>query len=145
MTCRSCRAGSRRPMRSDSSESWATEGAPPTRRAWRRCCSMRARRSTSRESRRRSRRESAGRAKWLPRAPPGPRSTGCAKRRLVFPDDADDDALDDDVALVQTERLHRLVGGLEPDPAAGLAVEALDGGPFAMDERDDGLAGVGLV
>src|SRR5205809_1088607 len=69
----------------------------------------------------------------------------CAKRLLVFPDDADDNALHDDVPLVQAERLHRVIRRLEPDPAAGLAVEPLDRGPLTMDERDHRLAGIGLV
>src|SRR6266705_1773058 len=32
-----------------------------------------------------------------------------------------------------------------PKASAGLAVEAFDRGPFTMDERNHGLAGVGLV
>src|SRR6266436_5146768 len=80
---------------------------------------------------------------WRP-ARHAPRSIGCAKRRLVFPDDADDHSLHDDVALVEPQRLERVVGWLEPDPPTGLAVEALHGGALSMDERNDGLAGVGL-
>src|SRR5687767_10026891 len=106
---------------------------------------MRARRSMSRGSRARSLKGSAGRVKWWRRGRRVPPSTGCAKRPLVFPDDADDDALHDDVTLVDPERLHRVIRRLQPDPAAGLAVIALDRGTLTVDERDDGLPGVGLI
>src|SRR5438105_4618842 len=57
----------------------------------------------------------------------------------------DDDALDDHIAFVEPQRLQRVVGGLQPDPAARLTIEALDRGTFSMDEGDHGLPGVGLV
>src|SRR5439155_847433 len=74
-----------------------------------------------------------------------PHSIGCARRRLVFPDDPDHHSLHDDIALVEPQRLQRVVGRLQPDPPAGLAVEALHRGALSMDERNDGLAGIGLV
>src|SRR6266705_1651792 len=74
-----------------------------------------------------------------------PRSIGYGRPLLIFPDDADHHALDDDVALVEPQRLHFLVRRLQPDPPTGLAVEAFDRGPFTMDERNHGLAGFGLV
>src|ERR1043166_7780673 len=101
---------------------------------------MPARRSTSPESRAPSRKASAARARSLRLAPRGRRSTACAKRRLEFPDDSDADALHDDVALVDAQRLHRIVGGLQPDPAAGLAVKPFDRGTLSVDERDHRLA-----
>src|SRR6188474_978778 len=106
---------------------------------------MRARRFTSLESRARSPKGSDGRAKWWRRARREPPSIACAKRRLVFPDDADDHALHDDVAFVQAERLHRIIGGLQSDPAAGFAIEPLDRRALAVDQRDDGLARIGLI
>src|SRR2546425_8168673 len=106
---------------------------------------MRGRRSTWRELPARSRKASDGRAgSWRPGGR-GPRLIGYEKRPLIFPDDTDHHALDDDVALVEAQRLHLVVGRLQPDPAAGLAVEPFHGGAFTMDERDHGLAGVGLV
>src|SRR2546428_13239157 len=71
-------------------------------------------------------------------------SSVCAAR-LVFPDDADHHALDHDVAFVDAERRHRGVGGLEPDPPAGVPIEALDRGARAVHQRDHRLAVVGLV
>src|SRR3954471_10082545 len=99
----------------------------------------------SRGSRARSPKGLGARAKSWRRAPRGRRLTCFVKRLLVFPDDADDDALHDDVALVHAERLHRVVRRLQPDPATGLAVVALHRGTLSMDQRDHGLAGVGLV
>src|SRR5467141_4859988 len=119
--------------------------ATPIRPDSRRCCSMRAPRSTWRESPARSLKASDGRARSWRRARRGLRSTGCAKRPLIFPDDADHHALDDDVALVEAQRLHFLVGRLQPDPPAGLAVKPLHRGAFTLDERNYGLAGLGLV
>src|SRR5919197_2173712 len=106
---------------------------------------MLAPRSTSQGSRARSPRGSVGLAKWWRRAPRARPSTACARRPLVFPDDADDNALHDDVALVQAQRLHRIISGLQPNPAAGLPVKALHRGALSMDERDHRLAGLGLV
>src|SRR5262245_16442991 len=108
---------------------------------------MPAPRSTSRASRARWPKASGARAKSSLLAPRARRWTVSVKRRrgLVFPDDADDDALHDDVALVEAQRLQRVVGGLQPDPPTGLAVESLDRGAFSVDERDHRLAGVGLV
>src|SRR5436309_3612468 len=139
----SCRAGSRRPMPSGWRASWGTD--PPTHQGWRRSSSTRVRRSTWRALPARSPKASAGRAKSSRRARRGPRSIGYGRPLLIFPDDADHHALDDDVALVEPQRLHFLVGRLQPDPPTGLAVEAFDRGPFPMDERNHGLAGVGLA
>src|SRR4051812_27585921 len=62
------------------------------------------------------------------------------ERRLIFPNDADDDALDLDIGFVDVDRGHGLVGGLEPDPAVLFAVELLHGGMRAPDQRDDGFS-----
>src|SRR2546423_11472300 len=106
---------------------------------------MRVRRSTWPELPARSPKGSDGPARLSRRARRELRSTVCAKRLLIFPDDADHHALDDDIALVEAQRLHFLVGRLQPDPPAGLAVKPLHRGAFTMDERDHGLAGLGLV
>src|SRR6266550_594846 len=142
-TWQNCRAGSQRPTRSGWSAFWETD--PPTHPGWRRSSSTRVRRSTWRELPARSPKASAGRGKSWRRARRGPRSNGYGRRLLIFPDDADHDALDDDVALVEPQRLHLVVRRLQPDPPAGLAVEPLHRGPFTMDERNHGLTGVGLV
>src|SRR5207249_8082770 len=68
-----------------------------------------------------------------------------ASVRLVLPADADHRALDHDVALVDTQRRHGGVRGLEPDPPARLTIEPLDRGARAMHQRDHRLAVVGLV
>ena len=65
--------------------------------------------------------------------------------RLVLPDDADDDALHDDVALVYADRSHRRVRRLQPDPATGLAIVPLHRRVLAMNQRDDRRAVVGLI
>src|SRR5882724_2086969 len=85
-----------------------------------------------------------GRGKSCASARPGRPSSDCAAR-LVLPDDAYHHALDHDVALVDTERRHGGVRGLEPDPPAGLAIEPLDRGARALHQRDHRLAVVGLV
>src|SRR5438874_3243824 len=138
-----CREASPQPTPNGWSEVW--EMAAATHRDSPRCCSMRGRRFTWQESPVRWLKASAARARWWRRAPRERRSIGCAKRRLVFPDDADDDALDDHIAFVEPQRLQRVVGGLQPDPAARLTIEAFDRGTFSMDEGDHGLPGVGLV
>src|SRR6476660_1749958 len=66
--------------------------------------------------------------------------SGKRRRRSVLPDDPDDDALNEDVPLLETHGLHAGVGRLKPDPATGLAVELLDRGFRSVDERDDHLA-----
>src|SRR5467141_831309 len=99
----------------------------------------------SRESRARWPRASAGLAKWSPPERRAPRSIGSGKRPLVFPDDADHDALDDYIALVDAQRLHRVIGRLQSDPATWLAIVTFDRGALAVDQRDDGLSGLGLV
>src|SRR2546427_5119567 len=142
-TWQNCRAGSRRPTRSGWSAFWETD--PPTHRGWRLSYSTRVRRSTWREFRAGSPKASAGRGKSSRRARRGPRSIGYGRRLLIFPDDANHHALDDDVALVEPQRLHLVVSRLQPDPPARLAVEPLYRGPFPMDERNHGLAGLGLV
>src|SRR6266850_7767485 len=96
-------------------------------------------------SRDRWRKESVAHARsWL-RARRARPSIGYGKRPLVFPDDADDDPLHDDIALIQAQRLHRVVRRLQPDPPAGFAIETFHRGALSMDQRDHGLAGVGLV
>src|SRR6266849_3267632 len=137
-TWQNCRAGSRRPTRSGWSAFWETD--PPTHQGWRRSYSARVRRSTWLELPARSPKASAGRGKSSRRARRGPRSIGYGRRLLIFPDDADHHALDDDVALVEPQRLHLVVSRLQPDPPARLAVEPLHRGPFTMDERNHGLA-----
>src|SRR6266576_1109710 len=121
------------------------EMAPPIPRDWRRSCSTRVQRFTWRELPARSPKASGARARSSHRGRRGPRSIDCAKQPLVFPDDADHHALDDDVALIQPERLHLIVGRLQPDPPAGLAVEPLHRGPLTIDQGNHGLAGLGLV
>src|SRR6266545_1552008 len=106
---------------------------------------MPVRRSTWRESPGRWLKASAVHARWWRPARRARRSIGCAKPRLVFPDDADDHALHDDVALIEAQWLQRIVRRLQPDPPAGLAVKPLYRGAFSMDECDHRLAGVGLV
>src|SRR5439155_666982 len=64
---------------------------------------------------------------------------------LVLPDDAHHHTLDHDVALVDTERRHGGVRGLESDPPARLTIEPLDRGARAVHERHHRLAVVGLV
>src|SRR2546425_5349723 len=46
---------------------------------------------------------------------------------------------------VHAQRAHRGIRGLEPDPAARLAIELLDRRARAVDQRHHGLAVVGLV
>src|SRR6266536_3251258 len=108
-------------------------------------CSMPGRRFTSPGSPGRSLKGSAARAKWWRRGRRAPPSTGCARRRLVFPDNADDHALDDHVTLVHPQRLHGRIRRLQPDPAPRLATAPPSGGAVAVHQGDDGLAGVGLV
>src|SRR6266481_15458 len=71
-------------------------------------------------------------------------SSDCAAR-LVLPDDAYHYALHHDIALVDTQRRHGWVGGLEPDPPARLPIEPLDRSTRALHQRDHRLAVVGLV
>jgi len=85
----------------------------------------------------------AGLAKWSPPERRAPRSIGSGKRPLVFPDDADHDALDDYIALVDAQRLHRVIGRLQSDPATWLAIVTFDRGALAVDQRDDRLSGFG--
>src|SRR5438128_4706614 len=73
------------------------------------------------------------------------RSTACAGRALVLPDDSHHDALHDDVALVHAQGRHAGVGGLKPNPAPRLAVEPLDRGAGAVNQGDHRLAAVRLV
>src|SRR5256886_6819766 len=77
------------------------------------------------------------------------RVTSVARHRvgtaLMPPDDAHDDTLNRNVALVETERRHGGICGLEPDPASRLAIESLDGGARALHQSDRGLPVVGLV
>src|SRR5260370_3147080 len=85
------------------------------------------------------------RARWCAAARRGPRWGGGGGPALAFPNDAHDDALDHDVALVHAQRRHGGVGGLEPNPAPWLAIETLHGGARALHQGDHGLAVVGLV
>src|SRR6266571_524777 len=116
-----------------------------TRRAWRRCSSTPERRSMCQGWSGRTRRAWPRRAKRCDRAPPARRWSASGGPALILPDDADDDSLDDHVALVETQRRHLGVGRLQPDPAAGLAIELLDGRAGAVHEGDDSLTVVGLV
>src|SRR2546426_5970704 len=84
-----------------------------------------------------------GLARPSARAPRAGRSSGCGP--LVLPDDPHHDPLHEDVALVHAQRGHRGVRGLEPDPAARLAIEFLHGGVLAVHQCDDRLPVVGGV
>src|SRR6266702_3966915 len=116
-----------------------------TRRAWRRCSSTPERRSMCQGWSGRTRRAWPRRAKRCDRGPPARRWSASGGPALILPDDADDDSLDDHVALVETQRRHLGVSRLQPDPAAGLAIELLDGRAGAVHEGDDSLTVVGLV
>src|SRR5438309_7069978 len=118
--------------------------AGTTSPGWPRCSSTRAPRSTSRASPTPTRTASHGHARWSGRGRVAKRWNDCAAR-LISPDDAHDDALNRDVALVETQRRHGGIRRLEPDPPSRLAIEALDGGARALHQRDHGLAIVGLV
>src|SRR5258705_3688951 len=121
------------------------ERAPPIPRDWRRSCSTPVRRFMWRELPARSPKGSGARARWSHRGGRGRGSLHCQKQPLVFPDDAAHHALDDDVALIQPERLHLVVGRLQPDPPAGLAVKPLHRGSLTIDQGKHSLAGLGLV
>src|SRR5260221_3988663 len=86
-------------------------------------------------------RESGGPARWWRRARPAPPSTAYGKRRLVFPDDADDHALDDHVPLVHPQRLHGGIGGLPAGPTPGLTGKPTDRGAVPGEQYAYGLAG----
>src|SRR2546426_1124310 len=136
-------AGTHQPTPPDCAACWSGSGA--TRPVWPRCCSTPARRCTSPAWRAATRKESRGRAtRWGP-APPGRRWSASGEPALVLPDDADDDSLDDHVALVEAQGSHLGIRRLQPDPAAGLAVELLDGGARAVHEGDHRLSVVRLV
>src|SRR5215218_8086001 len=64
---------------------------------------------------------------------------------VVASEDADHDALDLAAVGLEDPRLHAAVGGLEADLAAGLLVEALEGGFAVVDEGDDLLAVAGVL
>src|SRR5207249_9657228 len=144
-TSRCSPARSRRPTRAAASGGPPAGGAAATRPGAPPCSSTRARRSTSRASRLPTTRASPGRARRSRRGRDGPCWSGCGARALVFPNDADDHPLHRDVALVHAQRAHRGIRGLEPDPAARLAIELLDRRARAVDQRHHGLAVVGLV
>ena len=55
----------------------------------------------------------------------------------------DHDALNEHIAFLEPHGLHGGVGRLQADPAAGFAVELLDGGLGAVDQRDDHFAVLG--
>src|SRR5690349_18421433 len=78
---------------------------------------------------------------WRARhSPPGAPASGLRRcGGSVPPNDAHHCALDDHVALIDPQRRHRGVGGLQADPAAGLAIVALDRGAGARDLGDDHL------
>src|SRR2546430_9372758 len=118
--------------------------AGTTSPGWPRCSSTRAPRSTSRASPTRTRAASHGHARWCGRGRVAKRWNDCAAR-LISPDDAHNDPLNRDVALVETQRRHGGIRRLESDPPSGLAIETLDGGARALHQRDHGLAVVGLV
>src|SRR2546429_6483814 len=137
-----CRARNPRPTQRASGACAAT-GAR-TWPDWPLCCSTQARRSTSPGWSLRMPTAWRGHGRSSTPARVATPSSVCAAR-LVFPDDADHHALDHDVALVDAERRHGGVGGLEPDPPAGFPIEALDRGARAVHQRDHRLAVVGLV
>src|SRR5256884_2238221 len=132
-------------MRHGSSGCWATGGT--TLPVSPLSCSTRARRSTWRDWRTRTRTGSHGHARWCARGRVAQRWKGCAARPMPFqlsaadrvtsvarhrvgtalipPDDAHDDTLNRNVALVETERRHGGIWGLLPDPAPPLADETL--------------------
>src|SRR5260370_6489945 len=85
------------------------------------------------------------RATWCVRARPAPRSRGCGAPALALPNDAHHHALDHDVALVSAQRRRGGVGGVEPEPAPWLAIEAFHGGARALHRGTHGLAVVGVV
>src|SRR2546430_4085431 len=129
-------------MRRGSRACWVTAGtmSPVSPR----CCSTRAPRSTSPASLTRTPTGSHGHARWCAPGRVAKRWNACAAR-LVPPDDAHDDALHGDVALVETQRGHGGIRGVEPDPSSRLAVETPDPGAPSPHQRDDRLARVGLV
>src|SRR3989441_12365073 len=129
-------------MRPASSACWATGAG--TRPGWPPCFSRGARRSMSPGWSLRTPTAWRARARSCVRARAERPSSACAAR-LVLPDDAHHHALDHDVALVDAERRHGGVRGLEPDPPARLAIEPLDRGARAVHQRDHRLAVVGLV
>ena len=86
---------------------------------------------------------SACEAKGIEHGPFAPLSDRSTREPSVLADDPDHDALDQHVALLEAHRLHGGVGRLQADPAAGLAIELLDGGLAAVDQRDDHLAVLG--
>src|SRR2546430_17106656 len=90
--------------------------AGTTSPGWPRCSSTRAPRSTSRASPTRTRAASHGHARWCGRGRVAKRWNDCAAR-LIPPDDAHDDALNRDVALVETQRRHG--GGVRVGPGPG--------------------------
>src|ERR671910_1482449 len=107
---------------------------------------MRPRRSMSRRTTGRSRRPCH--AQW-PASILGPRPTywaSCGRPlpggeyRSVFADDSDDHALDQDIALLEPQRLHGSISRLEADPSACFTVKLLHRGLAAVDQCDDHFA-----
>src|ERR1044071_9596775 len=86
-----------------------------------------------------------GRARPSIPAPRGPLWTGCGAPALVLPDDAQHDAPNQHVTLVHADRRHLGVGGLQSNPAAGLAKVLFARGALAPDQGDDGVAVVGMI
>src|SRR6184192_2588699 len=118
-------------MRRGSRACWVTAGtmSPVSPR----CCSTRAPRSTSPASLTRTPTGSHGHARWCAPGRVAKRWNACAAR-LVPPDDAHDDALHGDVALVETQRGHGGIRRLEPaNPAMT---------PLRLNERDVTVQGV---
>src|SRR5918994_3943636 len=112
---------------------------------------MRPRRSMSRQTTGRSR--SPWRAQ-RPASTPGPPPEHCATcgRPLpgreywsVFPDNSDDHALDQDIALLEPHRLHGSISGLEADPSACLTVKLFHRGLAAVHQGDDHFTILGCL
>src|SRR6266487_1993840 len=136
----------RSPWRTPHGSSACSTAGVTMRPDWPPCFSMWARRSTSRGWSLRMPTAWRGRGRSCAPARPGRPSNDCAARpALVCPDDAYHHALDHDVALVDPQRRHGGVRGLEPDPPARLTIEPLDRGARAVHQRDHRLAVVGLV
>src|SRR5215467_14692129 len=66
-----------------------------------------------------------------------------SRRELILSHDADDDTLNLDVLRFDEDRLHRGVGRLQADLAAGIAVQLLQRDVGSPEKRDHHLAVVG--
>src|SRR5260370_40551307 len=75
------------------------------------------------------------RARWCAPARRAPRLSGCGAPALAFPNDAHDDALDHDAALVHAQRRHGGGGGSGPNTPPPAATRKLHGGARAPHPR----------